>query len=269
MDLKQKLEEYLTDIKIRNLSKTTIKTYNSIINNFINYNKKNTKLIINYKKYILNLKEKNCSDKYIKLNSMVLNNFFKFCELDIELDIKTSDKNVVKYLNQQEVQRYLKVVEKSNVSRNVLLIKMILNTGMRISEILNVKLDDIDFDSNSIIVTGKGNKERVVYLKPDISNAIKNQLQGVESEFLFCGGQKGHLSTQQAQRIVKDYGEKAELNKKVTPHILRHSFATEMVRKGVNIRVIQKCLGHSNLNTTQIYAGVEDKTMEDAINKIW
>ena len=118
-------------------------------------------------------------------------------------------------------------------------------------------------------IRGKGDKDRVVLFDNNAKSLIEKYMiiRESDSDYLFANRLSNPLSTRYIQIMIKDYGKKAGIDKKVTPHILRHSFATHLLKNGVDIRVIQQLLGHSNLSTTQIYTSVDMETLKNVYDK--
>jgi site-specific recombinase XerD len=147
-------------------------------------------------------------------------------------------------------------VEK-NMTRTHAILQVLYSTGVRVSELCNIDIEDIDFSEGTIRVCGKGNKERIVLLTVPAMNAIVEYLQfrpATGPLFLNRRGQR--LSPVTVQRTVRAVAKRAGVTSKVTPHAIRHSFATHMLERGADVRVLQELLGHSNLSTTQIYTHV-------------
>ncbi|MFX1566047.1 MAG: site-specific tyrosine recombinase/integron integrase [Promethearchaeota archaeon] len=144
-----------------------------------------------------------------------------------------------------------------NAVRTHTIFQVLYSTGARVSELCGINIEDIDFAEGTIRVHGKGNKERIVLLTVPAMNAIIEYLQFRPAEGpLFLNRRGQRLSPLTVQRTVRDVAKRAGITSKVTPHALRHSFATHMLERGADVRVIQELLGHSNLATTQIYTHV-------------
>jgi len=157
--------------------------------------------------------------------------------------------------------------------RDLTIIQTLFSTGVRISELVALDRDDIRQDSNEIPVRGKGNKVRVVFLSADAKKAIDeyiNKRQDVDPA-LFIRHKKGavgpkddlRLTPRSVQRLIKKYAVQAGITKKVTPHTLRHSFATDLLANGADVRQVQQLLGHSSITTTQIYTHLTDVHLKD------
>jgi site-specific recombinase XerD len=141
--------------------------------------------------------------------------------------------------------------------RTQALLQVLYGTGARVSEVCAIDIEDIDFGNATIRVRGKGNKERVVLLTPSAMNAILAYIRFRPAEGpLFTNRRDQRLAPISVQRVVLATAKTAGITERVTPHALRHSFATHMLERGADVRVLQELLGHSNLSTTQIYTHV-------------
>ncbi|MGB9621301.1 MAG: tyrosine-type recombinase/integrase, partial [Brevinematia bacterium] len=129
--------------------------------------------------------------------------------------------------------------------------------------LVKIKKNDIIFEEGLVKVHGKGGKERIVPLPQNFLKELKEYVDEVNTEYVFP------LSTRQVERIIKETAKKAGINKKVTPHVLRHSLATTLLSKGVDIRFIQELLGHSSLSITQIYTHVVPTQLKEIYSKIF
>lgn len=159
--------------------------------------------------------------------------------------------------------------------RNKAIIEVLYSCGLRVSEMLSLKISDIFFDEQFITVVGKGNKQRLV---PISQSAIKyinfwledrdklNIKKGCE-DFVFLNHRGGQLSRIMVFNIIKDLAAKAEINKTISPHTLRHSFATHLLEGGANLRDIQEMLGHKSILTTEIYTHIGQNHLREAIEK--
>ena len=231
------------------------------------------------KRYLQYLKrEKEVSTNYIYLVTVVLKKFFEFAEIHIYEEIKAPKrtKSLPKSLNEQEVYDLIHAKdneydpEKTNPQnitrlRNKLILTLLYSTGLRVSELTKLKVTTIDENERTIRVRGKGDKDRIVIFDEDTLDLIHEYLdkRGVENEYLFVNQRNTSLSSRYIQLMIKEYAKDAGITRRVTPHILRHSFATHLLKNGVDIRAIQQLLGHSNLSTTQIYTSVDMHTLKN------
>lgn len=169
-------------------------------------------------------------------------------------------KKLPKYLREDEVRKLLNAPERKK-TRDRLILRILYRCGLRVSELTSLKIEDIDFDEGMLTVRGgKGNKDRVIPIDADTLDLIEFYKTGAEKGTLILSERGESLSTRQVERIVKKYAKKADIKKNVYPHMLRHSFAVHCLKAGMNLRSVQKMLGHSSLTTTQIYL---DLTGED------
>ncbi|MBC7090283.1 MAG: tyrosine-type recombinase/integrase, partial [Methanobacteriaceae archaeon] len=204
--------------------------------------------------------------------TIVVKKFFEFHKMDHLKDVKTPKraKSLPKSLNEDEVKRLIRAVDtdtrqrKFTRTRDKLILSLLYSSGLRVSEVVSLKVNDIDLKDRTIRIRGKGNKDRIVLFDQKTKKLLKEYLheRSQESEYLFLNRFGNPLTPRYIQITIKKYAIKAGIKKKVTPHILRHSFATHLLKNGVDIRAIQQLLGHSNLSTTQIYTSVDMGTLK-------
>jgi len=173
------------------------------------------------------------------------------------------------YLTVEEAQKIVnatKTQPEPYKSRDKLILLLFLTTGLRVSELTNIKVTDID--GNILRVIGKGDKERIVVLNRDVIKALKRYLKVRKdvSDYLFISKFNRHMSVRSVQNVVEKYIKLAGLTKHLSAHSLRHTAATFMLKGKKDIRTIQQVLGHSNIQTTQIYTHVDEDMLEDAAN---
>lgn len=173
-----------------------------------------------------------------------------------------------------ELERLLKAPDGDDVKslRDKAILELLFSTGLRVSELCSLPRD-IDLKKDEFSVRGKGEKVRVVFLSDSAKEAVKKYLakRGDMEDVLFVGtgsigkkkGKITHLTTRSVERIVAQYAIKAGISKKVTPHVIRHSFATDLLGNGADIRSVQMMLGHASISTTQIYTHITDKALRD------
>lgn len=172
------------------------------------------------------------------------------------------------FLGEQEVQQFIEAIDHRLIQ---LVAQTLYYTGMRISECLNLQVEDVDMEAAVIrIRNGKGNKDRTIPMNPKLRELFIDYIEywQVHSDYFFATKISGSLSATNVARVFRETSAALGLKKNVTAHILRHSFATNMVHKGVNIVNIQKLLGHSSLKTTSIYVHSSMDDLEAAVNTL-
>lgn len=194
-------------------------------------------------------------------------------------------------ISYKELQRIFKAADGNSLRclRDNAILRILFSTGLRVSEMCSLNIDNIDFSRDEFSVRGKGDKVRLVFISEDAKQALKNYLdkRGDMSEALFVristlrvvarraiNGTKNptyefnsRLTPRSVQRIIKYYAIKAGITKKLTPHGLRHLFATDLLENGADIRSVQSMLGHKNITTTQIYTHISDKYLKEVHKK--
>ncbi|OGD41566.1 hypothetical protein A3I82_02320 [Candidatus Azambacteria bacterium RIFCSPLOWO2_02_FULL_42_10] len=181
---------------------------------------------------------------------------------------KQSERQVI-FLENNELERLLNAPDNL---RDRAILELLFSTGLRVSELCALNRDSINFKSGEFAVRGKGDKVRLVFLSDTAKTAMKNYLEkrGDIDPALFIRGGKNpakennpRLTSRSIERMVKHYSAKAGLSKKITPHSLRHSFATDLLMNGADIRSVQELLGHSSIITTQIYTHITNKQLRE------
>lgn len=278
------LEKFLYYLDFeKNTSPKTIENYSLWINRFINYVwdldvRGITKMqILDYRMYLNQL---GLSKRTINYHIVALRSFFKFC-LKNDIDCISPDKlelakmptREVNFLTQEEVDKILSApldYEKDDLKRkrDFAILQVLYSTGLRVSELVSLTRSQINTDTKQFSVMGKWSKIRAIFLTDKAKEALVQYLltRNDTSEYLFVSqspnsrGQQ--LSRNSIEEIVKKYKNLAGIKKKVTPHTLRHSFATSLLKKWADLRAVQALLGHSSITTTQIYTHVDDKYLQ-------
>lgn len=271
--------EYLK--KNLNFSENTIKGYQLDITDFFSYLKKNkidylqidASTVRSYLKYLDTLDLQNST---ISRRISALRSFYNFLlsEKKVTHNIFLSIKNpkiarkLPNYLSYTEMEDLLK--HASNMGEDGLkfrlLLEMLYATGCRVSEIINIKLADINTSTRQIKVMGKGSKERIVYYGEYADKYLKEYLKAnlnYNSSYLFAKSNKEKLSVVEVEEIFKKIMRNISLKTHVTPHTIRHTFATHLLNNGADIKTVQTLLGHSSLSTTGIYTHVSTDHLKD------
>lgn len=182
------------------------------------------------------------------------------------------EKKLPTYLTSEEVDKLLNMrLTKPVDYRNKAMLELIYATGARISEITNLELNQIDYDECIIRVTGKGKKDRIIPFGDTASKALKEYIEVYRvflikndtCNYVFINKNGSKISRQMIFKILKSLAKKAGIEKEISPHTLRHSFATNLLNNGADLRVIQELLGHENLETTEIYSHLQNKKIEE------
>ncbi len=245
------------DVFLEYISNQNIKDYNDITYQDI-------RLYINY------LYNNKYSNKTISRHISSLRSFFKYLKKEniikdnpcLLISNPKLDKKLPKYLNFEETEKLLNVFDSDNIYdiRNSLILELLYSTGIRVSELVNIKLNDVSIFDRSILITGKGNKQRIVYFGKKCLDLLDKYLKksyneinvdGVDYLILSKKGKK--INDRQVREIIDEAARNASIDMKISPHVLRHTFATHMLSDGADLRSVQELLGHENLSTTQIY----------------
>ena len=172
------------------------------------------------------------------------------------------------FLNYQDLDKLLNTPDLNTGvgQRDALILEMLYSTGIRVSELANLKLKDINFGEHKILILGKGNKERYVYYGTKCQKLLDKYLSDGRtmypaSAYLFSNKHGNKLNERMIRMIVDECGRKAQLNVHVTPHVLRHTYATHMLNEGADLKSVGDLLGHENLSTTQIYTHVSNERL--------
>jgi site-specific recombinase XerD len=200
-----------------------------------------------------------------------------------KIDLSKIPERTVEYLNREELERLFEAVLDTGVrgARDRALLETLYSTGLRVSELVSLNRSQVDLDRREFMVRGKGRKPRIVFLSGRAVEAINAYLQMRDDNFepLFLNyrhgrsgdditlGEKRRLSAVMVEYLVRNYARQAGIIKKVTPHVLRHSFATELLVNGADIRSVQEMLGHSSITTTQIYTHLTNKRLREVHEK--
>lgn len=174
------------------------------------------------------------------------------------------EKKLPNYLSYNEIETMLEVPDtfKNNSLRDKLIIEILYSTGIRVSELVNIKVKDIDFYNNQILILGKGNKERYVIFGNTLKDMLKEYISiKSDSKYLITNKYNKKMSTRSIEEIVKKIVKIDGIKNKVTPHTIRHTFATHMLNEGADLRVVQELLGHENLKTTEVYTHVSNERL--------
>ncbi|HAT4321882.1 TPA: tyrosine-type recombinase/integrase [Clostridium perfringens] len=182
-------------------------------------------------------------------------------------------RKIPEILDMQEQKQLLNIFNMRyfNSRRNKVMIELFLCSGLRLSEMLDLQWKDINLMSGQLkVVQGKGSKDRILWINEEMLNILRNWKIEQSNKYgvvnlVFCSRTKRRLDDKGIRKMIETYSIKAGINKHVTPHTLRHTYATDLLRETKNIRLVQKALGHADLSTTMIYTHIVDDEYEDAL----
>lgn len=236
--------------------------------------------------YMTQLKEKGLAAATIARKLAAIKAFYRFMTAEGYMDANpaevveagTKGIKLPRVLSEDEVVRLLNQpdIKTAEGFRDRTMLEVLYATGMRVSELISLTLERVDLNMKYIIAFGKGSKERIVPLGSVAAEFLQQYLEKVRPKlthagrntnivFLAFGGHE--LTRQRFWQIIRAYGRKANINKALTPHILRHSFATHLLDNGADLRSVQELLGHSDISTTQIYTHLTNKRLRDIYAK--
>ncbi|NLW15150.1 MAG: tyrosine-type recombinase/integrase [Erysipelothrix sp.] len=239
--------------------------------------------------YLNALYEMDLSSASISRKVSALRSFMKFMQMNygasenpfLNITIRQSKKRLPEFLMYSELETLIASCDDTDLGkRNRLIIELMYACGLRVSELTNIEIFDIDINNRSLIVLGKGNKERYLFFYESLSPLIKEYIEvyrpilikDYEHNYLFVSNTGRPLSVRGVQHILKTQGEQAMLRTRLHPHMLRHTFATHLLDNGASLRIVQTLLGHESISTTQVYTHVTmerlKKSYESAMEKI-
>jgi len=256
-----------TELKIRGFSPLTARNYSFFVEKFLerigkspeNVDEDDAKL---YLSELFDSKSKNT----IMLAAASL----KFFYIEIlgkefsKIKMPKKDRKLPEVLSRREVKN---LIENADNNKSRLIVSFLYSTGLRVSELVNLKIEDLNLDDKTGWVRkGKGSKDRIFTLSGSLCDDIKNYLEERDNQYVFSKSKP--LTTRNIQKIIKMTAARAEINKNVTPHTLRHSFATHLLENGTDVRIIQSMLGHASIATTQIYTHISSEQIKKVQNPL-
>ena len=278
-------------------SYNTIKSYKKDILQFIEYIDKNEGIkdfdeveIITFRSFIAYLNsdsnendEKSSSSvgkRSINRKISALRTFFKYLnEQEIVKNNKVGyismpkfEKGLPTVLNKDDIDKIRAVINTDKITgvRDRLIVELLYSSGIRASELIDMSEHMINMSEREIRVIGKGNKERITFFSQNAEKWLKHYIdlkkrdyKNYDSSVIFVNSRGEKLNSRSLRRLITDNAKKADINKEVTPHVFRHSFATTLLNKGVDIRYLQELLGHSSISTTQIYTHVSKALLRE------
>lgn len=293
MKLKQALQDFLEYLEIdQGKSQKTLENYLRWLNRFLDFSgdisvgKINLSLVRKFRLYLNRKKDQKgacLSPKTQAYHLIALRAFLRFlAKQDVsslapeKVELPKTEEKEVNFLEPEEVKELFKAVPDSGKTRHLrdrAILEVLYATGLRVSELTSLNRDDLNLKRDEFSVRGKGGKIRVVFLTPSAKEWLKRYLDKRKdidkALFVRTKGKKDdlRLTARSVERLISFYATKAGLTKKVTPHTLRHSLATAMLRRGADLRAVQSLLGHSSITTTQRYTHVTDEHLKEVHQK--
>lgn len=275
--MSKEIIDFLDYLRIeRKMSNNTVESYMYTLNKLEKESKKD--LILSSKsdlKNILIANKKSEKAKSLNHEITIIRQFFAYYNKESvvkDIDLLKLEKALPKYLTKEEVERLLNIPLITPLDyRNKAMLELIYATGLRVSELVNLKVNDIDFEMCTLRVLGKGNKERIVpigsvalkynkiYIEEYRSKILKNNI--IDEIYPNNFGRK--MTRNGFNYILNELKKKCDIKAYLTPHVLRHSFATHLLIGGADLRSIQLLLGHENINTTNIYTHIVNRELKD------
>ena len=282
-DFNKKIEEFEEYLLLeKKYSKNTINSYKNDLLKFETYFKNLSLKQIkadDIRKYIVKL-NKEMNAKSVSRNISTLKSFYKYLLLDGYIK-QTPLNNIVtpkikkdlpKILNEEEIEKLLNFKPKDHYDyRNKAMLEIMYSSGLRVTELINLKVTDIDLELETVRIFGKGSKERIIPLGEYSIDAIKEYLtyhrnalsKNKNSNYLFLSSRGESMTRQAFFKTLKKIALKQNIKTEFSPHTLRHSFATHLLKHGADLRSIQELLGHSDISSTQIYTHITNEKLKD------
>lgn len=282
----REIEDFKKYLEVeKNYSSYTIKNYElDIIQYFeyceiekIDYKKITYLEARTYLNYLYSSKKEKATSVSRKISS--IRSFYRYLEnLDIDnqsfnlLKLPKKGKRLPKFFEYNELEQLFEIPDLNTPlgERNALILEMLYATGMRVGELVSIKVNDINHFDKTIKILGKGNKERIVYYNKVTENRLnlylkngRKKLNKKNSDYLFLNHLGGQLTTRGVELVLNKIIEETALTKKITPHMIRHSFATHLLNEGCDLLSVQELLGHESLSATNIYTHVTNDRIKD------
>lgn len=272
------IEEFLNYLLLeQKLSKNTVINYQNDLYDFYDFTNKikvDIKDIRSYQKYLYDKKYKTATVSR-KISS--LKSFYKYLENKKIINYNPmhlisnpkQEKKLPTYLSYTDIEKLLNTpdINTKEGLRDALIMEMLYSTGIRVGELVNIKIKDINQSEKYILIFGKGSKERYVYYGSKCQKLIEKQLENNQKEYLITNKHDNKINDRTVRKIIDLNAIKAGLKIHVTPHTLRHTYATHMLSAGADLKSVGDLLGHENLSTTQIYTHISNERLREVYRK--
>lgn len=289
--MEKEIDKFIEYLKYqRNYSDFTCNNYNKDLNEYNSFILSNK---INYKnmdyneakEYVIYLNKKNDAKSTISRKLSSLRTFYKYLVLNNKVESNPfllvsspkKEKRIPKFINYNNMEEILNVpnIKTKEGQRERVILEVLYASGVRVSELVNIKLKDIDFSNKNILILGKGSKERLVsfgdyaleYINLYLKEGRKLLLDGVKSDYLIVGKKSEKLTTRRVEQIIDDIIKRTSIKLNITPHMFRHTFATHLLDNGCDLLVVQELLGHASLSSTEIYTHVSNEHLREVYLK--
>ena len=290
------IKNFTNFLREKNFSKYTILNYDKDINDFLDFirSEKMAPSLIKVTReriasnYISYLSSQKYSAKSVNRKISALRSFYDylimnyFIETNVFKEVSNvkTPKRLPSFVDSEDIMYLINNIDTNSDLgyRNRVLIELLFGTGMRVSELCSLEIKDVDFYNNEIRIFGKGKKERIAYLYDSLADLLRHYMFYTRSNLLaisnndeiknvFINYKGTPLTTRGVRKILNKEIENCSLNLHITPHMLRHSFATAMLNNGLDLRSVQTLLGHENLTTTQIYTHISEANIRETFDK--
>lgn len=255
-----------TELKLRGFSNLTVRNYSFFVDKFLKSTEKEAKELTeeDIRVYLASMFDTKSRNTIMLAIAAIKFFFTEILKKEVgKIKVPKKEMQLPEVLTKGEVKR---LIDSAETKKSRLIISLLYSSGLRVSELVNLKPTEINFDENTgKVKKGKGSKDRMFIISENLAKDLGDYLKKKkEPQYVFSKDRP--LTTRNIQKIVKNLRVKAGINKKVTPHTLRHSFATHLLEEGTDIRMIQTLLGHASLNTTQLYTHISSEQIKKVKN---
>lgn len=286
MDLLEKFKQYLID---DDMSENTIKGYIQNVNGFLKwldqsknvpFSKLHNENVKEYVSYLKTIKQSKPKTINTKINALVKFNEF-LMEKGIQTEMVVTKKDFQKVQQQyaslakvelKDVEKFRQLILDSGNKRNYALVSLLAYAGLRISEALNLTMDDFNLVSREMLIKGKGTKTRTVFISDKVKEAIQSWLKvrgfEIESKYLFISNRNKQLNRTTVNKIFKTYSKMVNRDINITPHDLRHFFCSHAINNGMSVHEVANQAGHSNIHTTLLYTNPSKQELIIKMNQL-
>lgn len=290
--MEKTLKEFIFYLAVeKGLAKNTLDSYERDLKVFLNYLQKNALTNLqavmrsNVVGYLGSLKERGLAVSTISRNLASIRSFFNYLVAERyiqenpanDMESPKQEKKLPKILSMKDIDLLLKQpnIEKVTGIRDSAMLELLYATGIRVTELIDLNINDINTDSGYIRCKGKGSKERIVPIGNLASQKVKFYINNSRTKLIKQSGDQSLFFNQHGKRltrqgfwkILKKYTKQANISREITPHTLRHSFATHLLENGADLRSVQEMLGHADISTTQIYTQITKRKLRDVYER--